>query len=251
MVAVYRSFPMTRIRLGKRMLNPAQLFFAATATGYLLLMTGYALFRSESRRSVLLAGDGGTQSGAQLGIDSTEQNPSRLQLQDFHRVEVKNGKAAWEVHAKDARYYPQAAVTHVNDAILTLFREGQSSITVKSNAAKLASTGEAIGGVGLEGEVEFKIGNELTLYSETADYTADKRRVSIPGKVRIAGVGFEVKGVGLVYNLDGEQLSLSEDVECSFEPQAKLPRDSMVQAAGKGSAGRSGGTKQKDPPVQK
>lgn len=223
-----------------------QLLFVLLAGGYLCAMTGFALFRSESRRSVLLENEGSTAAVAPTGGDSAEQNPSRLQLQDFHRVEVKNGKAVWEVHAKDARYYPAAAVTHVNDAVLTLFREGQSSITVKSNAARLATIGESIGKVGLEGEVELKLGNELTLYSETADYAADKKRVVIPGAVRIAGVGFEVRGNGLQYDIEGEQLTLSEDVECTFKPDAKVPNDAVMQTVGKsGSKEPAAGADQK------
>lgn len=220
-----------------RQLNTAQRVFLMLPTMYFIFLCTVAIYRSQNRHSVLLTSDAVSDTEAPAAVEA----PTRLQLQDFHRVEVKNGRPVWEVHAKDARYYPEALVTHVNDALFTLFRQERSSITVKSRAAKLATVGEAVGDASLEGQVEVKVGNDITVTSETADYQAAKRKITIPGSVSITGQGFVVRGVGLVYDMDKELLSLSEDVECTFEPQAKVPRQSALTGSSRGSSSRTSG----------
>lgn len=72
---------------------------------YLFSLSGIAFYRSSVRKSVITS-QALVASNSEGGEDEGEGLLSKLQLQDFHRVEIKDGKPLWEIKAKDAKYFP-------------------------------------------------------------------------------------------------------------------------------------------------
>ncbi len=203
----------------------ARLFFISLGVVFILALTSVVLSRSRERRSIIglegsLGADSPTQS-SQSG--ELSQSGSELHLQDFHRVEVKDGVPAWEIRAKDARYFAEAGLTHVNDATVTIFRDKRSKIMLRSNAAKLYLQGQALQKAEMEGGIQVLIDNSLQVRTEFAAYDSVKGEITSPDKVEITGSGFELRGVGMVIKVDSREISLLEEVDSSFKPGAKIP----------------------------
>jgi LPS export ABC transporter protein LptC len=200
-----------------------QKIFLAVPILYLLSLSGIAFFRSSQRRSVVSTGvnSGMSQSGA---LSEQVTSVSKVQLEEFHRVEVKHGKPIWEIRAKDAKYYPQDFVTHVNGAQLTIFREKHQDVHVNSEAAKLyLGTGTLVRAV-LDGNIEIAVEDGLQVKTQSAEFDAAHKIFTASGDVEISGKGFQVRGKNFRYAVDSGLLSFAEDVHCVFQSDAEVPR---------------------------
>jgi len=176
--------------------------------------------RSQTRRSVIssavftaAAGD-----AAEAGDTGT-----RIHLQDFHRVEVKNGVTVWEVQAKDALYYAQEKVAHINDSSVIVYREDRSKVQIRSAAAKLLLDEQSIERAELQGNIEVALAEGVRIAADIATYDAVSRQIDAPGNVIISGEGYEVRGKRLTLDVEGGVVKLAQDVYSRFLAEAKAP----------------------------
>ena len=68
---------------------------------------------------------------------SLDEESSKIQLREFHRVEIKDGKKIWEVKAKDAKFYSDDGTTQVDDVFLEIFRDEGGNIKIEAKTARL------------------------------------------------------------------------------------------------------------------
>jgi LPS export ABC transporter protein LptC len=197
-----------------------QKFFLAATVTFLVVLMFTVVIRSNTRRSVLSEGRI-TDSAAAFA--DLEETGTRIHLQDFHRVEVKDGRPVWEVRAKDAQYFAQERVTHINDSSVIVYRRDHSSVRINAASAKLYMTEESIERAELEGNVVVDLGESVTVTTDMAVYQARTRQIMAPGRVSIEGNGYEVKGARLSLDLDSQLVTLSERVTSRFAPRAELP----------------------------
>lgn len=207
----------------KKFLQKAFLFAGAL---YFCLLVVFALYKSSARRSLLsnkLFADYAASDVKQSGDSSVF---SKLQLQDFHRKEVKDGKTVWEVSAKDAKYYPLESVTHVNDVKLEIFanKKDQKNVSVFAKSARLYLDGSSLLRASLDGSISIKVEDNFELNTEGADFDAKKKLFSAKGDVMIVGNGFSVKGSDLNYPIDQDILYINQNVACEFKPDAQMPK---------------------------
>lgn len=203
--------------------NKLQLASLAIPALYLLTLIVFAYLKSEGRRSVLLG------SASDLLSPAGETNvSSRVQLQDFHRREIKNGKAVWEVKAKNAKFFPAQQLTHVNGAEMTVFRDKESDIKVQADSARLRMDLGGISKAMLEGGVVIAVGEgmgeEMKISAQSAEFDAVSKLFFAPGEVQIAGSGFSLVGKGLRFNADSGIAMIDAEVRTRFDPKAKMPK---------------------------
>ncbi|MBP9837865.1 MAG: LPS export ABC transporter periplasmic protein LptC [Proteobacteria bacterium] len=201
-----------------------QLFFLFSAITYLLVLTVFALIRSSSRSSVFSANYfSDYNANTTIGEEATNSS-SKLQLQDFHRLTVQDGKPVWEIEAKDAKFYPLDNVTHVNNANLNIFRGKNGKVNVKANSARLYMQGATLDKAVLEGNVQIEVENSLSVITEAAEFSAKEKIFSAAGSVLIKGNGYKISGFGLSLPIETEYLVLRHDVECEFSENAEAPK---------------------------
>ncbi len=208
-----------------------QRFFLIAGIGYLLFLFIFAFYKSSARKSLLsnkLFADYAASDLSQSGDNSTF---SKLQLQDFHRQEVHDGKTVWEISARDAKYYPFEAVTHVNDLKLQIFsfKKDQKDVKVFAKSARLYLEGSNLLRASLDGSIVIQVGDNFELKTEGAEFDAKKKLFTAKAEVAIVGNGFSVKGADLSYPVDGEILTLNKNVNCEFQPGAELPKGLEVK----------------------
>ena len=208
--------------------------FLVVPLAYLLVLLFVAVQRSSARTSVLEASAGAhTSSGAvsdQLGAVS-----SRVQLDQFHRVEIKEGRPVWEISAKDAKYYPREFVTHVNEAKLKIFRDKEGDIEVRSAAARLYLGGTALTRAVLDGDIKITIENGMKVSTQSAEFDAAARVFSAPGEVSVSGDGFDVSGNEFRFDVEQGLFTFANNVRCVFNSGASVPKDLTRGVLGKDS----------------
>jgi LPS export ABC transporter protein LptC len=201
-------------------LNYLQQAFAAFGLAYLLFLISVATIRSSSRHSLIGSLPNQYPNSARIG---RADDPSKLSLKDFHRMEIKDGHPIWEVRAQDARYFPQDGVTRVNAAKVTIYRPKQEPVQLAADSARLAVSGSGISQATLEGNVMIGIDRAFSVKADLAEYNVISRRVAAPGKIEVSGEGFLIAGTGMDFNVDDELLTVRADVSSQFTPGAKAP----------------------------
>ena len=196
---------------------------AFAAAVYFSFLVSQLISNSVRRQSIFdVSGSAARGALSDSLLDIAVQTGSKLHLQDFHRVEVRNGRPVWEVSAKEAKYYAEQAVTHVNDASVVIYRPGNSTIRLSSKSARLYLQGKNIGKMHLEGDIRIVLDNGMTVAAGMAVYDASTAKVRAPGPVTISGKGYEIKGEGLDLNVDSQLVRLEREVGSSFDPQAEM-----------------------------
>lgn len=148
---------------------------------------------------------------------------SGVRLQDFSRVQIKEGKKSWEIKAQDAQFVAAENITHVTSPVITFPREGKEPVIVHAERARLFMAGENVERAELEGSVKVELGTGTIVYSDFAVYESETDQIEAPGKVLISGEGYETRGDGLELNIRTEEVYLLRDVSSKFNRGAKVP----------------------------
>ncbi len=200
-----------------------QLLFLLGLGAFLLFLITTAFLRSSNRGSLLSSGKQSIPESLLGGAGNGREEASEVHLQEFHRVEVKEGKPAWEIHAREARFFPDQKLTHVNDASLTIYRAKNSFVGMRSKAAKLFMNGTSLSKADLEGDVVVSIDDSVFTQTDFATYDVQTGLVKAPGHVSINGSGFEIKGTGLEAIVENHEMTLQDNVTSRFDSWADVP----------------------------
>lgn len=190
------------------------------------LALGFVMFtRSKAQQSIVATASVGFDKREDISeaLDVPGVDSSEFQLRDFHRIETKDGQKIWEVRARDARYFAEEGLTHVDDASVAIYRKPNSVIKLEAKAAKLYLTERTMQRAELEGEINIELDKSLRLTADFATYDAVKKRLTVNGPVLIDGPGYRVVGKGLEMEIDNEQIYVRDSVESRFQPGAKAP----------------------------
>ena len=218
--------PPARAAFGLRTLTReqrTQRLFVAIGALFVFFIIGTIIYRSVSRTSLVWSTEGLDQR-EKAGIPGLAANgTSEVRLQDFHRVEVKRGKPAWEIRAKEARYLPDQGLTQVNDAAVTIYRSRNSSILIRSKGARLYLIGSALRKAELEGEVVVNIDGSVFVETDAATYDVETGQILAAGQAKVNGPGFEVVGTGLLTKVESREITFDRDVVSHFEEWSQIP----------------------------
>jgi LPS export ABC transporter protein LptC len=200
-----------------------QRIFVAIGALFIFFIVGTIIYRSVSRTSLVWSTEGLDQR-EKAGVPGLAANgTSEVRLQDFHRVEVKRGKPAWEIRAKEARYLPEQGLTQVNDAAVTIYRSRNSSILIRSKGARLYLNGSALRKAELEGDVVVNIDGSVFVETDAATYDVETGQIFAAGQAKVNGPGFEVIGIGLLTKVESREITFERDVVSRFEEWAQIP----------------------------
>ena len=209
--------------LGYRQLRRTQIGFLVFGIMFFLYLVGSSLLTSRDRLSLSMINTLSS-TGEQTVISHHDgDDVSKLRIQDFHRLEVKDGRPVWEIRARDANYFHLQATTHVNDATVTVYRPKQRPVTIHADVGRLTINGSTLLGAVLEGHVSVAVEDSLTAEAQHAEYQATSRVITAPDLVKINGNGYLVSGEGMEMQIDTENITIRRNVISHFDPGAKVP----------------------------
>ncbi|MCB0358712.1 MAG: LPS export ABC transporter periplasmic protein LptC [Bdellovibrionales bacterium] len=200
-----------RYRALQRLFLTAVLLFLGT-------LIVVATLRSSGRRSLIERANDVRQEQDQFGaIQPDVSQTSALRLQDFHRIQVKDGRPVWEVRASDAMYYSAEELAHVNDAHVTMYREDGSAVRIRARAGKLHLSGQSLERAELEGDVHVALDESMNLVTERATYDSVAQLLICPDFARVFGPGYTVEGNELRAHVDTRVATFGANVRSRFE----------------------------------
>ncbi len=198
-----------------------QKIFLSVMGLFLLFLAGMIVYRSSVRKGLLLGDQVDSLRG---GLREVVKAESALHIQEFSRTQTRDGKTVWAVKARDASYYPQSDLAHVNDAEITLYRKEGAPCVIRSSAGKLFLAGEQLKRADFEGDVKFATTDaSIAVDTNFASYDADTNLVHIPGPVKISGPGYVLNAVGMSMSVDNQVVDLLSQVQSEFKPSARVP----------------------------
>ncbi|MGH7831245.1 MAG: LPS export ABC transporter periplasmic protein LptC [Candidatus Binatia bacterium] len=151
-----------------------------------------------------------------------------LEVKDFHRTKVDNGRKVWEVSGEEARYLKAEKEAVVKRPRLVFYNRNGETIQATGDEARLFFADQEIDKVTLEGGIEISY-QGFVFHADDILYLSDKNHVVSRGKVKLKGDGLELEGVGMEMDLGSEKIRLLQNVRTRLQPE-KLER---VRSSGK------------------
>jgi LPS export ABC transporter protein LptC len=152
---------------------------------------------------------------AQKGLDFIPEVAQRIQ--DFHRVQVRDGRKVWEIAAAEARYFDEEQRVDVREPNLQLYLSDGKQVGIKGSSGRVSLDGKELKSVELEGGIEVSLAN-YKVETEYAVYDRARDLISAPGGVRISGSDLQAQGGAMEVEVGTQQLRLRRDVHMTLIP---------------------------------
>ncbi len=151
---------------------------------------------------------------AQQGLEFVPDVAQRIQ--DFHRVQVRDGRKVWEIVASEARYLAEEQRVEVSGPELQLYLGDGRRVGIKGAAGTVTLNGKELRTVELTGSIEVTVA-DYTVLADAAIYDRARDSISAPGEVHISGGDLEARGSGLEVEVGAQRLRLRRDVRMTLD----------------------------------
>ena len=140
-------------------------------------------------------------------------------LQDFRRVQMKDGRKLWEVAAEDARFFERDAIAVVRKPTVSWYLDDGRRLGLSGDEGRVVLSGQSVQFVEMKGAIEVDLA-ELRIQTDEAVYDHENRSISAPGRVAIAGRYLDLSGEGMMIDVEARKLTLSDNVAMTLQPSA-------------------------------
>jgi LPS export ABC transporter protein LptC len=164
----------------------------------LSVIGGYLLFGGHGGEDEILPE---VKKDANTGADIT--------LQDIHYVETKRKAKEWELWAKSGQHFLQEDYTTLNDLSVTFYAADGRMITLKGNKGSMKEKKE----IKVWGDVVITSSDGYRVATNSLLYERERQQITTPDPVMLDGKGVQVKGVGLVVDLNTKKVSILRKVQ--------------------------------------
>lgn len=156
-------------------------------------------------------------------VDSTALEgmlPDAVQwIQDFHRIEIKDGKTAWEVRGDEAQYLEENEQVLVRGPKAALFTADGERVEVSGGEAVVGFDGQGLKDVEVHDDVVVKF-RDFVIRARNATYRHEQQRIVVTGEVDIRGDRVELHGNDLVVFMSDSRFELRDPVRVTLLPDS-------------------------------
>lgn len=147
---------------------------------------------------------------------------SALQIKDFHRSKIENGRKVWELFGEEANYYKDRKEAVVKKPQFFYYDKKGEVAATKGDQAVVYLNEKELERMELKGDIEVSF-QGYVLKSETANYTPAKDQIVLPQRTTVVGDGIAIEGARMEVELEEKKIRLIDAVRTKIEPQ-KLGR---------------------------
>lgn len=147
-----------------------------------------------------------------------------LEVKDFHRTQIKDGRKLWEVAGEEIRYLKKEKEAVIKKPRVVFYHKNGEELAIKGDEGHLFFDGQEMERVHLQGDMQVNFAGYVLQANELL-YVKGEDRVVLPGKVTLKGKGLELEGVGMEISLQDEKLQLHQKVKTRFEPGSLRQKD--------------------------
>jgi LPS export ABC transporter protein LptC len=134
-------------------------------------------------------------------------------MQNFRRVQVRDGRKIWEIAAHQARYFEANSEVVVEAPEVSFYLNNGEIIVLRCGEGRLrmGKDEKAITQMELKNNLQVQIG-DFSFRTQEAMYDSEHDTISSPGAVQITGRGLLVEGQGYTIDVTDKRLLLNSDV---------------------------------------
>lgn len=187
-------------------MNRSQVRFISALTA-LLLLGGVVYYLTVAVR------DQRRNEQLQKEIEASVDPDADQRMQNFRRVQVRDGKKVWEIAARQARYFEDSGEVAVDAPEVSLYLNSGEVIALRCGEGRLhlGANDTDVTRIELKRDLEIRIG-EFSLRTQEAVYDSEHDTISSPGSVQISGPGLWIEGQGYTVDVADKRLTLNAEV---------------------------------------
>ena len=149
---------------------------------------------------------------------------SALQMKDFHRAKLENGKKMWELFGDEAKYFKEQKQAIIKKPRFYYYNKQGEIIETTGATARLFFNEKELEKMQLEGGIQVTY-QGYVLKSDEATYFADAGRIILPKRATVTGNGMEVEGSRMEVELEVKKVRLLQNVKTKIEPDKVARKD--------------------------
>mgnify|MGYP003576186854 FL=1 len=151
---------------------------------------------------------------------------STLQIKDFHRSKIENGRKVWELFGEEANYYKEQKEAVIKKPRFYYYnKQGEIAETTGEEAVIYLNEKE-LDKMELRGGIEVSF-QGYVLKSDEANYTPANDQIVLPGRTIVVGEGISVEGARMEVELETKKIRMIQSVRTKIEPD-KLEKKKNV-----------------------
>jgi LPS export ABC transporter protein LptC len=142
-----------------------------------------------------------------------------LEVKNFHRTKIENGRKAWELTGEEVRYLKAENQAVITKPRLTFYDKQGKGIEVSGAQGRLFLSNHEVEQMKLVGNIQLHY-QGYVLETDEASFFKGKNQVVAPGKVTLKRGELYLEAVGMEIELDQERIRLLNGVKTRFDPAA-------------------------------
>jgi LPS export ABC transporter protein LptC len=140
-------------------------------------------------------------------------------IQNFHRIEIREGKKSWELVADEAQYLEDENQVVVRKPRTTLYTKEGEKVTITGDQGKVEFVGKDLQKATLHDSVEIHI-RGFVIRANDAVYDRGTEKVVAMGPVTIVGDQVQVAGNDMTVFVKESRFELEKPVRVTLSPKA-------------------------------
>ncbi|MET0502637.1 MAG: LPS export ABC transporter periplasmic protein LptC [Candidatus Binatia bacterium] len=149
---------------------------------------------------------------------------SALQLKDFRRAKIEEGRKVWELFGEEANYYKEQKEAVIKKPRFYYYNKKGAAAETTGDTARLFFGERELEKMHLEGGIQVTY-EGYVLKSEKAIYLAAEERIVLPTRATLSGNGVELEGSRMEVELEVKKVRMLQNVKTKIEPEKLAKKD--------------------------
>jgi len=141
-----------------------------------------------------------------------------LQIKDFHRTKIENGRKVWELFGDEANYLKDKREALIKRPRFLYYDKKDEAAETSAETAHIFLNEKELERLELKGGVRVSM-KGYVLTSESADYLPAKEQIFLPTRTQVVGEGISIEGASMEVELEGKKIRMVRDVKTKIEPE--------------------------------
>jgi LPS export ABC transporter protein LptC len=154
---------------------------------------------------------------------------SALQIKDFHRAKIENGRKMWELLGDEANYFKEQKEAVIKKPRFYYYNKKGETAETTGDRARLFFNEKELEKMELEGSIQVTF-QGYVLKSEEATYFADTALIVLPKRATVVGNGIEVEGSRMEVELEVKKVRLVHNVKTKIEPDKLAKKEQRADS---------------------
>ena len=155
---------------------------------------------------------------------------SSLQIKDFHRSKIENGRKVWELFGDEANYYKDQKEAVIKKPRFFYYDKKGEVAETRGDEAHVYLNEKELERMELRGGIEVSFqGYELK--SEVATYEPARDQIVLPGRTTVIGEGISLEGARMEVELEEKKIRMIKAVRTKIEPDKLAKKKNRAGAS--------------------